>query len=235
MGPYTKVWLVPSFALFLFQFVYPFLRLEVEQQMWIASLSQRRDAVLSTFILDGALSWLGLLCGFCVSSVMYTVALQKWRGQMPSRLEMFAGLRYVEEFIKLSFVGALLGQASWWIVASHFPRVVAVFLQLGLTVLAVTPAVFVVPLIVDKGMTAWQALSTSFRTVARQPAAALLLVLMASLWAYIGVVVCGIGAVFTLSIYQLSVAGAYLDCYQKPATEGEGASPEAEQLENTSP
>ncbi|HVT13092.1 MAG TPA: hypothetical protein VHE55_12580 [Fimbriimonadaceae bacterium] len=214
MGPYTKVWLVPSFALFLLQFLYPFLRLEIEQQMWVASLSQRPDAHLSIFVLDGALSWFGLLCGFCISSVMYAVALNEWRGQTLSRQEMFAGLRYSGEFVKLSFVGALLGQTSWWIVGSNIPRAGAVFVQLGLTVFAVTPAVFVMPLIIDKGMTAWQALISSFRTVARQPMAALLLVLLASFWAYIGAVLCGIGVVFTLSTYQLSVAGAYLDCYE---------------------
>lgn len=226
MENYTPIWLASSLLLFLLQFIYPAAKLEVESEMWMSSLAARSDAITSSYILDAALSWAGLLLGFCVSSVMYSIALRQWRRQELTPKQVLNGIFKFNEFLQLSFVATLAGQASWFFASRNLPGPVAVFLQIFLTWVVITGAVFVVPLVVDRGMTAWQAVRTSLETVAKQPGQAFVLVLGAGFWSYIGLVLCGLGAILTMPTYQLSIAKAYLDCFEDSPT-GEPAAESA--------
>lgn len=219
MSNYTPIWLASSLLLFLLQFIYPAAKLEVESEMWMSSLAARSDAATSAYILDGVLSWAGLLLGFCVSSVMYSIALRQWRNQEITPKEVVTGIFRFNEFLQLSFVAAVAGQASWLLASRNLAPPAAVFLQILFTWVVVTGAVFVVPLVIDRGMTAWQAVRTSLETVARQPGQAFILVLGAGFWSYIGVVLCGLGAVLTMPTYQLSIAKAYIDCFEDTPTD----------------
>jgi hypothetical protein len=212
-------WLTCSALLFVLQVLYPALRAQIEHNIWMSSLSQRPDGRVSALILDGGLSWFGLSLGFLVSSAMYVLALAHWRQREVSWRDLTVGMNHLQSFLTLSFSAVVAQQVAWSIIGWRQSPVIAVGIQLLLTWIAITPFLFVVPLILERNLGPVEAAKESLNTVARQPVSAFLLVLSAGFWSLIGLVACGFGLIWTQPIYQLAIARAYLDCFSDPVVQ----------------
>lgn len=208
-GRFSLPWIAASSLLFILQVVYPAAKIDLEASAW-TSLSSRPDSLLASFILDGTLSWLGLTLGFLVSGWMYAMALSEWRGGRPAFADLGRSLPMAGQFVQLGFWAALMQGLCWYLVSSRLPPLNAVAFQLLITSAAITPFLFTVPLIVDRRLTAVQAIRTSFRQVSPHPLSAFFLLLTAGIWSQMGGVLFGLGAILTLPIYQRAVSYSYL-------------------------
>jgi hypothetical protein len=221
VGRITPPWLILGLLMFLLVYIYPAGKREIAAWFYEVNLRYRPDALLSGYVLDGALYWIELTLGFCVSAGLYNLSLKEWRGEPYSLRDIAAGFHHIGAFVPLAFAGAMAQEIVWFVISLRLQSLPAVSLMSVITWVGITPFLFVVPLIVDRRLPAAAALRASVDIVSRQPLKAFLLMISAAFWSMIGLILFIVGVILTLPTYQLAIARAYLDATSTTAADQE--------------
>jgi uncharacterized membrane protein len=158
------------------------------------------------------------------------------RDQSASVEIVFSGFR--ERFLHLFLANVVIGLASFmvalpgialsvgggvWIHSARGPTVLNVGLIAAGVLLALIPAVylgvswvFVLPLVMDKGLDFWSAMETSRRVVGRHWWWTLGLLIVAGLINLVGVLCCLVGVLFTMPVAFAVLLYAYEAIFNKP-------------------
>ena len=137
---------------------------------------------------------------------MYNVALKQARGEAVSIGDLFGA-------------GDVIGALVVGVLLYTFAVNIGLILLIIPGLLISGALMFTVPLIVEKKLSAIQALTLSWNTLKGQALAAFGFVFCSSLLSALGMLACGVGILFTVPIYYLSIAIAYRDYFGQPIEE----------------
>lgn len=207
-GGINAPWLIGAGLLAVFNYVFPAIQRDLEARIWQQSLSSRPDAILSSYVLDGTLTWIGLTLTFCISSGLFRLAFNELDGRPSSARDLLFGLPRFLEFVEMSFVAVVLQEVLWAALSRRFVGLPAVGLRIAIVGVAITPFIFVVPAMIDRGLSGLHAMRASARAVGKQPLDAFLLMISAGFWANIGLIALFVGVLFTLPTYHRALAAA---------------------------
>jgi uncharacterized membrane protein len=137
-----------------------------------------------------------LLCGF------YHIIFQRMKGQQATTGDLFKGFDVLWD--------ALL---AWVIICVVVTFIVSFIPFLGfiLSVLAIAPSVFVFPLIWDKRLSVIEAIKESLQLFRERWSDLIPFYVVALLVGLVGVLLVGIGVIFTFPIYMYATACLYRD------------------------
>jgi len=156
-------------------------------------------------IIPGAGSVIGSILGMIVGGPMtgglWLYLIHKKRGQPVQLGDIFNGFRLA--FLPLLLLSVVSGIL---VVLGIFCCIIpGIYLAIAWT--------FAIPLIMDKRLDFWQAMEVSRKVVTRNWFMVLLIAIVASILAALGVIACCIGVIFTLPLQMLIMMFAYEDIF----------------------
>lgn len=205
---------------------------------WIGQAWEIVSSESAGFFAAGVLLWvLGaftlMICAPPIHAGMYIMALKRFRGEAIAGATVFEGFHHFGQVLLLYLLMLLLALPVGLVAAaallgagvlSETPAIVQWFgtgFWLGFTVGTVLPlavAFYAVPLIVDREMSALEALSASWAVTRTDFVSYLGMALVLSLLAWSGVALCWFGLMVTMALLPAAQVAAYRYHFRAPGS-----------------